>query len=249
MPREDPAAQVPVIACDTIGSTNAEALALACRGERGPLWITARRQTAGRGRRGRTWSSEPGNLYASLLLSEPSPPERAAGLSFVAALAVHDAIAEIGVPAHRLAIKWPNDVLCKGAKIAGILIEGQGPVVVVGVGINCQQHPSDARYPATNLAACGVRVSPQRLFEVLASAMHCRLTQWERGSGFASIRSDWLERVTGIGSDVHVAIAERDVLGRFEAIDETGRLVLRLPDGRCEAIAAADVFPLGVEQR
>jgi BirA family biotin operon repressor/biotin-[acetyl-CoA-carboxylase] ligase len=237
------------MACDTVGSTNTEAFTQANRGGRGPLWITARRQTAGRGRQGRGWTSEPGNLYASLLLSEPSPPERAPELSFVAALAVHDAITDVAELAGRLAIKWPNDLLCDGAKLAGILIEGQGPSVVVGIGVNCLQHPSDAAYPATNLAACGVDVSPQRLFDALARAMDCRLTQWGRGSGFASIRRDWLARATGLGSDVHVGTAERDLFGRFETIDDAGRLVLRLPDGRSEAIAAADVFPLAIGMR
>jgi BirA family biotin operon repressor/biotin-[acetyl-CoA-carboxylase] ligase len=237
------------MACDTVGSTNTEAFTQANRGERGPLWITARRQTAGRGRHGRSWTSKPGNLYASLLLSEPSPPERAPELSFVAALAVHDAITDVAKLAGRLAIKWPNDLLCDGAKLAGILIEGQGLCVVVGIGVNCLQHPSDTPYPATNLAACGVDVSPQSLFEALARAMDCRLTQWGRGSGFASIRRDWLARAASLGNDVHVGTADRDLFGRFETIDDAGRLVLRLPDGRSEAIAAADVFPLAIGMR
>ena len=130
------AAGVGLISRDTVGSTNAEALALARAGERGPLWITARAQSAGRGRRGRTWVSEPGNLYASLLLTDPAPPERAAQLAFVAALAVHDAIAATAPAlASELAFKWPNDVLLGGAKLAGILIEAEGAPLVVAIGI------------------------------------------------------------------------------------------------------------------
>src|SRR5512141_1498456 len=100
------------IAFEMLGSTNAEALTLARAGERGPLWVSAASQTAGRGRRGRPWVSEPGNLYASLLLVDPAPAERAPQLSFVAALAVRDAIAR-ATPAlaPRLTFKWPNDVL------------------------------------------------------------------------------------------------------------------------------------------
>jgi BirA family biotin operon repressor/biotin-[acetyl-CoA-carboxylase] ligase len=240
---------VRVFARDTIGSTNAEAFALAQAGERAPFWVTARSQTAGRGRRGRSWTSEPGNLYASVLLSDPSPPKRAAELSFVAALAAHDAVAEVAGLACRLAIKWPNDLLCDGAKLAGILIEGQGPSIVVGIGINCAHHPDGTPHPATNLAACGVRVSPEHLFEPLASAMLRRLAQWDRGAGFPSIRADWLARADGIGEDIHVATAERDMVGRFEGIDDMGRLMLRLPDGRVEAVAAGDVFPLAAEAR
>src|ERR1043166_8409052 len=116
-----------LLSLDEVGSTNAEAFARARAGERGPLWITARRQTAGRGRRGRAWVSEPGTLYASLLLTDPAPPQRAAELSLVAALAVHDALAErAAVLGPRLTLKWPNDVLCDGAKLAGILVEGEG---------------------------------------------------------------------------------------------------------------------------
>ena len=130
---------------DALGSTNAEALALARAGERGPLWLSATQQTAGRGRRGREWVSEPGNLYATLLLSTPSAADVAPQLSFVAALAVHDAIVACAPAlADRLRLKWPNDVLIGGAKVAGILIEAESsPVfyVAIGIGVNCVSHP------------------------------------------------------------------------------------------------------------
>src|SRR6266540_721448 len=121
------AAGMRLVAHDVLGSTNAEALSLARQGERGPLWITAGRQTAGRGRRGRAWVSEPGNLYASLLLTDPAPAEHWPELSFVAALAIHDAVAEVAAAIRpQLAIKWPNDLLLGGEKFAGILTEGEG---------------------------------------------------------------------------------------------------------------------------
>src|SRR5438105_12858227 len=173
----DPAAArsgVRLVSFETIGSTNAEALARARAGERGPLWITAGRQTAGRGRRGRSFVSEPGNLFASLLLTDPSPADRAAELSFVAALALHDAICQVApVLAGRLELKWPNDLLCDGAKLAGILVEGESGsgrplAVVIGIGVNCAHHPDGLSYPATSLAACGVTVTPQRLFAALS---------------------------------------------------------------------------------
>src|SRR5262245_56847281 len=111
------AAGVRLVAHEVLGSTNSEALSLARQGERGPVWVTAARQTAGRGRRGRAWISEPGNLYASLLLTDPGPAERCPQLSFVAALAVYDAVVAIAdTLAPRLAIKWPNDLLLGGAK-------------------------------------------------------------------------------------------------------------------------------------
>src|SRR4051812_38297267 len=121
------AAGVRLVSHELLTSTNAEALALAQRGERGPLWITAGRQSAGRGRRGRTWVSEAGNLFASLLLTNPSDAEHWPELSFVAALAIHDAVAERASDLRgQLAIKWPNDLLLAGAKFAGILVEGEG---------------------------------------------------------------------------------------------------------------------------
>src|SRR5262249_17802549 len=148
---------------EVLGSTNAEALSLARAGERGPLWITALEQTAGRGRRGRAWISPPGNLYASLLLVDPAAPERWPQLSFVAARALHDAVAEVAPDcASRLPIKWPNVVLLAGRKLAGLLIEGgggEGGAVAVGIGVNCASHPPGMEYPATDLAAAGAPAS------------------------------------------------------------------------------------------
>jgi len=240
------AAGVGLIACDIVASTNAEALAYARAGEKGPLWITARAQTGGRGRRGRTWVSEPGNLFATLLLTDPAPPEQAPQLSFVAALATHDAIARLAPAlASRLAFKWPNDVLCGGAKLAGILIEAEGTrplIVAVGIGVNCGHHPDGTDYGATDLAAEGASVTPETLFTALSGAMMVRLREW--GAGFGPIRTEWLRRAGAPGTPLRVRVGARDFTGRFEALDEAGRLVVRLPDGATETIAAGEVFPI-----
>jgi BirA family biotin operon repressor/biotin-[acetyl-CoA-carboxylase] ligase len=239
----DPVTAIRVIARDTVGSTNEEALMLARAGERGPLWITARAQFAGRGRRGRSWTSEPGNLYASLLLTHSVPPERAPELSFVAALAVYDAVAQAAPAlAPNLLLKWPNDLLIGLKKFAGILIEAEtspSSAVVIGIGVNCAHHPRDTSYPATDLAASGAAVAPDHLFERLSSAMRGRLAQWERG--FAQIRADWLARAAAVGGEVRVRLADRDLVGRFDTVDDNGRLLLHLPNGTREAIAAGDV--------
>jgi BirA family transcriptional regulator, biotin operon repressor / biotin---[acetyl-CoA-carboxylase] ligase len=235
---------VRVIAHDSINSTNAEALTLARGGDRGPLWITAQQQTVGRGRRGRTWVSEPGNLYATLLLVDRCPPERAAELSFVAALALHDATAgRIPGLARRLALKWPNDGLIDGCKFAGILIEGEGKAVAVGIGVNCVHHPAGTAFPATDLTAAGVRATPESVFAALGTAMIGRIVQWNRGEGFAAIRADWLKRAFGLGKPVRVALADGEREGQFETIDEAGRMVLRRADGSAEIITAGDVLP------
>jgi BirA family biotin operon repressor/biotin-[acetyl-CoA-carboxylase] ligase len=240
------AAGVGLIACETVGSTNADALGFARAGERGPLWITAREQTAGRGRRGRDWVSEPGNLYATLLLTDPAPPERAAQLSFVAALAVHDAILACAPAlAPRLSFKWPNDVVLGGAKLAGILIEAEGTrplAVAIGIGVNCRHHPVATETPATDLAAAGAAVTAEGLFEALSAAMLHRLREW--GGGFAAIRSDWLARAHQAGAELRARLGARELTGRFETLDESGRLMLRLQDGSLETIAAGEVFPV-----
>jgi BirA family biotin operon repressor/biotin-[acetyl-CoA-carboxylase] ligase len=254
----DPSAAVAgvrLISHDTVGSTNAEALAMARAGERGPLWVTAGRQTAGRGRRGRAFVSEPGNLFATLLLTDPSPADRAAELSFVASLALHDAVAEIApMLGPRLQLKWPNDVLCGGAKFSGILVEGESGVgrplaTVIGIGVNCADHPADLPYPATDLATCGTRVTPAMLFSALSRTMTRRLAEWARGDGFAAIRTAWLERASGLGDLVSIRFPDRTLDGRFEALDAAGRLVLRLADGRIEHVTAGDMFPVVARAR
>lgn len=235
------------IALDNAGSTNAEALSRARTGERGPLWITAQSQSAGRGRRGSAWISTPGNLYATLLLSEPSPPERAPQLSFVAALALHDAVAECAPHlGPMLALKWPNDLLLGGAKFAGILIEGEGEpafAVAIGIGVNCAGHPTDTSFPATDLAAAGALVTPAQLFAALSASMVRRLDQWQRGEGFAGIRAAWLKRAAGLGQDIRVRLPEREFSGRFEGLDEAGRLLVLASTG-LTAVTAGEVFGL-----
>jgi BirA family transcriptional regulator, biotin operon repressor / biotin---[acetyl-CoA-carboxylase] ligase len=234
---------------ETLPSTNAKALNLARSGERGPLWIVAERQTAGRGRRGNAWASPAGNLYATLLLTDPAPAERAPELSFVAALAAHDALAELAPAlAASLTLKWPNDILCGGAKLAGILIEGERVgdtlAVAIGIGVNCRDHPTETPYPATDLRAAGAHVTTADLLEALSATMLRRLEQWRRGAGFADIRAAWVERAAGIGGEMLVRLPGSEIVGRGEGLDAHGRLQLRLADGSLQAIAAGEVFPL-----
>jgi len=241
------AAGVRLMAHDELDSTNAEGLRLARAGERGPLWITAERQSAGHGRRGSSWASLPGNLHASLLLTDPGPAENWPQLSFVAALAAHDAVVETAPDIKpMLGLKWPNDLLLSEAKFAGILIEGEGTdekgAVVIGFGINCKAHPAKTDFPATDLSAAGANVTARALFSALSAKMLGRLAQWNSGEGFATVRADWLARAEGIGEEIRVRVADRELAGRFEAIDEAGALVLILQDGSKEVISAGDVM-------
>jgi BirA family transcriptional regulator, biotin operon repressor / biotin---[acetyl-CoA-carboxylase] ligase len=241
------AAGVRLIAHDTLPSTNADALARARAGECGPLWITATRQTAGRGRRGNVWTSEPGNLYATLLLSDPAPAAHLPELCFVVALAVRDAVCAAAPQLiSQLKLKWPNDLLLSGAKLAGILIEAESvsgsTAVAAGIGVNCAHHPDNLAYPATSLVVCGAAVMPDELLSALSRTMLTRLAQWNCGANFAAIRVEWLAHAAGLGGDIHVRLPGRELTGTFETLDRMGRLMLRLPAGNLEAITAGELF-------
>lgn len=239
---------VPIIRFTEISSTNAEGLARLARGEIMPVWLVADIQTAGRGRRGRPWTSELGNLFATLVLPNPAPLANLAQLCFVAGLAARDAVlaAAPQLPAESLKLKWPNDLLLNGGKLAGILVEGGTdaggrPAAVIGFGVNCLHHPDDLPYKATSLEEAGAPTAPDRLLEALDLAMAVRLNQWHAGAGFAEIRSDWMRHALGMGDQVSVKIGEREVVGRFENIDARGAMMLRRRDGIAEIITAGDV--------
>jgi BirA family biotin operon repressor/biotin-[acetyl-CoA-carboxylase] ligase len=243
---------LPVVHFTEIGSTNAEALARATAGAP-EQWIVADKQVSGRGRRGRPWVSEPGNLYSSLLLLDTAPAALSPQICFVAALAVHDALCDVApsLDQDRLQLKWPNDLLLDGKKLVGILVEGASAnakhAVVTGVGVNCAHHPSDTPYPVTSLADEGFAVAPAVLFERLAGRMMDRLAQWQKGNAFATTRNAWLARAHGLGSEIEVKLPERALKGRFEEIDGEGALVLSLASGHREYIRAGDVFPAAAQ--
>lgn len=239
---------LPVAHFPEIGSTNAEALVRAAKGDV-EQWIVADRQFTGRGRRGRHWVSEPGNLYSSLLLYDPAPAHFSPQICFVAALALHDASRDC-LPAldqDRLQLKWPNDLMLDGKKIAGILVEGavtaDRRAIVIGIGVNCAHHPEGTPYPVTDFSAAGFSLEPVVLFERLAARMLDRLAQWRRGDGFPETRNAWLMRAYNIGREIEVKMPESTIRGRFKEIDEDGALVLSLSDGHRELIRAGDVFP------
>lgn len=229
---------------DEVDSTNAEARRRALAGEPGPLWILAARQSAGRGRRGRSWTSLPGNFMASLLLTTDLPAAWRPRLSFAAALAVHDALGGLLVEAGRepsdLKLKWPNDVLLDGRKLAGILLESEGSGLIVGIGVNLAAAPEGTDRPATALReACAIDVTPRDFLSRLSAAFLDR-----RGENFALTRAAWLERAMAPGSPLEVLTGSGRLVGRFAGLDEDGALLLGLADGRMERVSAGDVFPL-----
>lgn len=234
----------------TIGSTNAALIERAGRGETGPLWLVADRQEQGRGRNARNWSSPEGNLYASLLLTDPAPAAHVAELSFVLSLALRDAVLVAAGLAESaaLALKWPNDLMAEGMKTAGLLLEGgqaQGRAfVVAGFGVNIVSHPENTTHPATNLTAAGFAVDRDRLAAALADAVATRVSLWNRGEDFASVRAAWLKAAHGLGATLRVNTVAESFEGTFDTIDPTGRLVVNTPTGN-RLVSAGDVFVLG----
>lgn len=232
---------------EAIDSTNEEARRRAATGERGPLWIWAKRQTAGRGRRGREWESPEGNLMATLLLAPGVSTPEAARLSFVAALAVHD-LAAVYATRSVVRVKWPNDVLVDGRKAAGILLESSGeagvdilPWVAIGIGVNLIHAPAATLYPATFLGAHGRAPTAAEALAELAEAWETRFRTW-RVSGFAAIREAWLEVAAGVGQPIEVRLPGETLTGRFETLMPDGALSLLQPSGARRAITAGEVF-------
>lgn len=235
-------------ALDDVDSTNTACFAEARSGDPGRLWITARRQLGGRGRRGRAWVSEPGNLYASLLLIDPAPPTALASLPLVVALALHRAIsAEMPFAGDRIRIKWPNDILVDGRKVSGILIEAETlsdgrHAVVIGCGVNIAHKPDNPLYPATSLSEAGASTSPDALFARLMLELAHALDVWQAGAGIDEIVARWSEQVHGVGQPITVNLPDRSLSGIFAGIEKDGLLALRLDSGETLRIASGDVF-------
>jgi BirA family biotin operon repressor/biotin-[acetyl-CoA-carboxylase] ligase len=228
----------PVVWHGEIDSTNSEAMRRASAGQTGPLWIVAERQRAGRGRSGRRWTSEPGNLFASLLLQLDCAPALAAQLSLVAGLALHETVAGLTVTPFKdgcLVLKWPNDVLLQGAKFSGILIEtqriGRTLAAVIGIGVNLVSHPDEPGRATTALARHGIHTDPQSCLAALDVALFARLADWNCGAGFAAIREAWLARSVGRGEPLSVNTGQGPVSGLFSGLDCNGALLIATASG------------------
>lgn len=239
-----------LVRMETVDSTNAEARRRAKAGEPGPLWIWSARQSQGRGRGGREWVSQHGNLFATLLVGVNCPIRVAGQLALVAGIVAFDTIAKLIAYEGRseLLLKWPNDVLLAGEKVAGMLLENVGSTVenrstvVIGTGINLANHPEDLPQPAVSLAAYGMTVTPADALEVLAATTHDWLTRWGEGNSFPSIRRAWLDRAGPAGRALLVKINGEEREGVYAGLDADGALRLLTPDGSEHRIAAGDVF-------
>ena len=226
---------------EEIDSTNEEARRLALAGEPGPIWLTATRQTAGRGRRGRNWETPSGNLAATLLIHPARPEREWPQLSFAAAIAASD-MASSFAPGARIALKWPNDVLADGRKLAGILLENAHGALAIGIGVNLAYHPSDTEFLATSFRALGADVPSAG--DALASLAEAFAKWYEIWSvqGFAAIRDAWLARAHGLGTRIRARLVKEERSGMFEGIDDSGALLLNEGFGRLSVLPAADIF-------
>ncbi len=241
-------------AFDQIGSTNAEAMARARKGEAGPVWLVTTEQTAGRGRRNRPWIAPRGNLASSILEVMDTSPLAAATLGFAAGLAAQRALRTVCAEAPRanrqdrtdFVLKWPNDVLAGGNKLVGINLEaetvsGERLAVVVGIGTNVVGAPEGTPTPATSLAALGFQVTAEALFAQLSDAWAEFRGVWDNGRGFAEIRKSWMAGAVGLGQPVAIRSGSVTIEGTFETLDEQGCMIVRTPEGRRIPITAGDV--------
>ncbi len=223
-----------------IDSTNLEARRLAEQGEAGPLWLWADEQTGGRGRLGRGWVSEPGNLYATYLFSIAASPVVAPQVSFVAALAVHDVVAALR-PGLAARIKWPNDVLIGGAKFCGVLPEvvATSPTrIAIGCGVNIAHAPAGTPYPVTML---GPDLAVAGVLAELDGRLARRLAEWDEGRDFSAIRAAWEQRALGLGEAVSATAGNTRLAGVFRGLAADGALLLETPDGALTPVHAGEV--------
>ena len=208
--------------------------------------VVAGEQVEGRGRRGRAWESPAGNLYTSTILRPACSVAKAAQIGFVAALSLAEALDTFGLNAR---LKWPNDVLVAGGKVAGILpeSEGQGDRVawiVLGLGINIAAAPAGTPFPASSLRGAGCAATRDDVLGAYTEVFRRRYRTWT-GAGFAALRADWLSRAENLGGEIEVRLHDRTVTGRFADLDPDGTLLLdRNGDGRVR-VTAGEIFALG----
>lgn len=229
----------------SLDSTNAEAARRANAGERGPIWFLALEQTAGKARRGRVWRDLSGNFSASLLMRPKGSPNEAALRSFIAALALREALVEMCGREDIFTLKWPNDVLLNNRKLAGILLESGPDFLCVGIGVNLTKTPDldqlepTAVAPVSLYEATGISISPEEFLPALATAFQ----RWEgqfQQYGFTPIRTAWLQHAARLGEVITAKLPTHMETGTFETVDETGAIVLQTAKGALH-LSAADI--------
>lgn len=241
-----------IIHIEETASTNTDAMARALRGEALPFWLMADRQTAGKGRLGRTWVSEAANFHASYGGRVECPLDTAPQLSLVAGVAVMDALRHLiplvaSAGADTIALKWPNDIMAQDAKCGGILVEtardsvNGSMIAVIGIGLNLVSHPVIDGRRTTHLANLGSYAPPLAYLSAIATSMEKVLQDWNGGAGFEGIRARWLEAAAPAGTAMVVNTGQARAEGTFAGLDSDGALLMRDKMGRVQRFTFGDV--------
>lgn len=249
---------IPVFELDEVTSTNTEAMARIVAGQTPPFLVLAARQTAGRGRQGRTWQTAPGNLTASLVIATHADPAGAGTLSLVAGIAVaamlRDAASRSGVDPARICLKWPNDILIDRDKAGGILIEttrlpaSPDLTVVIGIGLNLVDTPGVEGRMTSSCAALGLSMTPHAAIDDLSCRMRELIAVWEAPSDLAGthigverITSLWQAYATPVGEPMSIHAGTTLARGRFAGLDRDGALLLDVDPGGRRRFTFGDV--------
>lgn len=232
---------------ETVGSTNDEAKAGARDGAVDGSVYWSAHQTAGRGTHGRDWSTPPGNLAVSIIKRPRMPLALAPQAALVTAVAIADALPDLGVSQDRVRLKWPNDVLVDGGKVSGILIEGEADGtsarwLVIGTGINLVHHPAETRHPATNLSALGLAVGPERALTAYLAAFDTWWGRWRRYD-FQVVATAWRARTLHKPGDrLSLSVGGRSMQAVYRGLAPDGTLVIEDADGVEKRLASGEIF-------
>ena len=236
-----------LLSFDALDSTNEEAKRLARAGGAHGAVIWAKKQANGKGRMGREWISADGNLFVSILLKPEKPITELAQLSFVASVAVVEALSALFEKEHKLSCKWPNDVLLDSKKLSGILLESfvceKDSKQWVSVGVNVDSHPTGTEFPATCLTEAGVELVSAKI--VLSRFIHHFIecyNEWEN-TGFTAIRKRWLKYAWGMKTEITARLPNSQITGIAQDINKDGNLVIKDKKGKLHTLHAADIFP------
>lgn len=223
---------LPLQVHDSLDSTSLEALRYLDEGGREPVWILARLQTAGYGRRGRSWHQQAGNLAATLVMPlTGNLADQPAAAGFALSLALASALEKAGIKPRNIQLKWPNDVLLNGGKVSGILLERHiivdEPFLALGVGVNLAHKPDLPDYPTASVMDVTAKApEPEMFLDTLDTAFQHWRQKLEL-QGFAPLREAWLQKAGGHGRQITVRLPNETLHGVFEGLDETGALILR----------------------